>query len=94
MEVLRFLAGLNGMTDTRKGQRFKAYSWYKLLFTNNYHQQVFYTVGVDANDMALVIKLDCQRNGTDKLFLPFQEYFDSLKRQRGIHEWRMFIKMN
>jgi hypothetical protein len=76
----------------RNGQRFKSYSWYKLHPNKNFHPQVFYTVGVDANDMALVIKLDCQRNGTDKLFLPFQKYFDELKQKRGVHEWRMFYK--
>jgi hypothetical protein len=72
------------------GQGFKKYSWYKLHLTSNFHPQIFYTVGVDSRDMALVIKIDCQREGADKLYFPFQQYFDTMKKDRDLENWRMF----
>jgi hypothetical protein len=75
--------------NTRKGkaQGFKKYSWYKLHPINNYHSQIFYAVGVDAREKSLVLKLDCQRDGSNPLAKAFQVWFDNLKREQNIEWW-------
>ena len=76
--------------NTRKGKRqgFKKYSWYKLHPEDSFHTQVFFTVGADAHEQALILKLDCLREGDRKLSPVLQQWFDGMLRQHGI-QWMM-----
>jgi hypothetical protein len=61
-----------GTATTRDGERkmvrkFRPYSWMRLQRSADAAYQVFFTVGVDAERQEVVWKLDCKREGSDRL---------------------------
>lgn len=81
----------NEQRNSQWKQSFKNYSWYRLHHQEHYHQQIFYTVGIEGprsqeyNRSHLVIKLDCRRPRQKATYV---QVFDTLLKQHGI-DWKI-----
>lgn len=67
---------------TKNGQRFKPYTWFRLHLIAHHHDRLFYSVGVSSKG-ELVIKIDCQRHGQDKLADYQVNYLDQILQAAG-----------
>lgn len=54
--------------------RFKHYTWYRLYLEEFYHRDLFFTLGVDALEKVLFIKIDYQRSSSKDLNEKQKEY--------------------
>jgi hypothetical protein len=69
--------------------RFKPYSWARIFKPQDKNAKVFFTIGVDGNEEALVYKLDCQRKQyslENALSQEQVEAFDRVRKGTGA-EW-------
>ncbi|HVU95667.1 MAG TPA: hypothetical protein VHE34_10605 [Puia sp.] len=65
-------------------QRIRHYTWYKLHDPSNSQELVYYTVGISGGDKTMLIKIDCQRSGTNALQPQQVELCDTFLKERKI----------
>lgn len=67
---------------------FKKYSWGRLYLNQHGDQEIYYTIGVDSQSKALIIKIDFDRVKSKILTTYWLNYFDNLLKTNKI-EWRV-----
>jgi hypothetical protein len=67
----------------RMRQVYRPYTWARLYRAGDKARKIFFTVGIDGRHQALVWKLDCKREGTDKLPERQQARFDAYMMQHA-----------
>jgi len=72
--------GKRGQSD----QRIRHYTWYKLHDPSTDQELVYYTVGISGVDKTMLIKIDCQRSGTNALQPQQVELCDTFLEERNI----------
>lgn len=64
----------------------KKYSWGRLYLNQHGNQDIYYTIGVDSDMKALVIKIDFDRVRSKVLTKDWLKYFDNLLKANKIHK--------